>query len=53
MSNDLSQDDSLVKEFLVESEELLQKMDQDMVALGVVTARWRTAKPHLPRDPHH
>lgn len=33
MSNDLSQDDGLVKEFLVESEELLQKMDQDMVAL--------------------
>ncbi len=33
MSNELSDDPSLVQEFLVESEELLQGMDQDMVAL--------------------
>lgn len=33
MTNELSQDESLVREFLVESEELLQRMDQDMVAL--------------------
>lgn len=33
MTDDLSQDPSLVREFLVESEELLQRMDQDMVAL--------------------
>ena len=33
MSNDFAQDDALVAEFLVESEELLQGMDQDMVTL--------------------
>jgi two-component system chemotaxis sensor kinase CheA len=33
MSNELADDPSLVQEFLVESEELLQGMDQDMVAL--------------------
>ena len=33
MSNELADDPSLVQEFLVESEELLQRMDQDMVAL--------------------
>jgi two-component system, chemotaxis family, sensor kinase CheA len=33
VSNDLADDPSLVQEFLVESEELLQRMDQDMVAL--------------------
>ncbi len=33
MDNDLSQDPTLVKEFLVESEELLLRMDQDMVTL--------------------
>ncbi|HUK23308.1 MAG TPA: chemotaxis protein CheA [Terriglobales bacterium] len=33
MDNDLSQDPTLVQEFLVESEELLQRMDQDMVTL--------------------
>jgi two-component system chemotaxis sensor kinase CheA len=33
VSNDLSQDPELVKEFLVESEEGLERMDQDMVAL--------------------
>ena len=33
MENEFSQDEALVKEFLVESEELLQRMDQDMVAL--------------------
>ena len=33
MSNELAEDPSLVQEFLVESEELLQRMDQDMVAL--------------------
>ncbi len=33
MTDDLSQDPTLVREFLVESEELLQRMDQDMVAL--------------------
>jgi two-component system, chemotaxis family, sensor kinase CheA len=31
--DDLSQDPSLIQDFLVESEELLQGMDQDMVAL--------------------
>jgi len=33
VDNDLSQDPTLVQEFLVESEELLQRMDQDMVTL--------------------
>jgi two-component system, chemotaxis family, sensor kinase CheA len=33
VDNDLSQDPELVQEFLVESEELLQRMDQDMVTL--------------------
>jgi len=33
LSNELADDPSLVQEFLVESEELLQRMDQDMVAL--------------------
>lgn len=33
MNEELSQDPSLVRDFLVESEELLQRMDQDMVAL--------------------
>lgn len=33
MENDFTQDPTLVKEFLVESEELLQRMDQDMVTL--------------------
>ena len=33
MSNELADDPSLVQEFLVESEEMLQRMDQDMVAL--------------------
>ena len=33
MSSELSEDPSLVQEYLVESEELLQRMDQDMVAL--------------------
>jgi len=33
VDNDLSQDPTLVQEFLVESEELLQGMDQDMVSL--------------------
>ena len=33
MTNELSQDPSLVRDFLVESEELLQHMDQDMVTL--------------------
>jgi two-component system chemotaxis sensor kinase CheA len=33
VSNGLADDPSLVQEFLVESEELLQRMDQDMVAL--------------------
>ena len=33
MDNEFAQDAALVKEFLVESEELLQGMDQDMVAL--------------------
>jgi chemotaxis protein histidine kinase CheA len=32
-NDDLSQDPALVRDFLVESEELLQGMDQDMVAL--------------------
>ncbi|HZW81159.1 MAG TPA: chemotaxis protein CheA [Candidatus Deferrimicrobiaceae bacterium] len=33
MSDDALQDPSLIQEFLVESEELLQRMDQDLVAL--------------------
>lgn len=33
MDNDFAQDPTLVQEFLVESEELLQRMDQDMVTL--------------------
>ena len=33
MSNELADDPSLVQEFLIESEEFLQRMDQDMVAL--------------------
>lgn len=33
MENEFLQDPALVREFLVESEELLQRMDQDMVAL--------------------
>ena len=33
MDNEFSQDAELVQEFLVESEELLQRMDQDMVTL--------------------
>ena len=33
MDNEFSQDPALVQEFLVESEEGLQRMDQDMVAL--------------------
>ena len=33
MNDDLAQDPALVRDFLVESEELLQRMDQDMVAL--------------------
>lgn len=33
MDNNFSQDETLVREFLVESEELLQRMDQDMIAL--------------------
>ena len=33
MENEFAQDDSLVQDFLVESEELLQGMDQDMVTL--------------------
>ena len=33
MSDDLLHDPSLIQEFLVESEEFLQRMDQDMVAL--------------------
>ncbi len=33
MSNEFAQDDTLVQEFLIESEELLQHMDQDMVTL--------------------
>jgi two-component system chemotaxis sensor kinase CheA len=33
MSNEFAQDPEMVREFLLESEELLQKMDQDMVAL--------------------
>jgi len=33
LNDDLSQDPALVRDFLVESEELLQGMDQDMVAL--------------------
>jgi len=33
VSDDLSNDPSLVQEYLVESEEFLQRMDQDMVAL--------------------
>jgi two-component system, chemotaxis family, sensor kinase CheA len=33
VDNDFAQDETLVREFLVESEELLQRMDQDMIAL--------------------
>lgn len=33
VDNEFAQDPTLVKEFLAESEELLQRMDQDMVAL--------------------
>jgi two-component system, chemotaxis family, sensor kinase CheA len=33
VDNNFSQDETLVREFLVESEELLQRMDQDMIAL--------------------
>ncbi|HUA16176.1 MAG TPA: chemotaxis protein CheA [Verrucomicrobiae bacterium] len=33
MNDELSQDRALIRDFLVESEELLQHMDQDMVAL--------------------
>jgi two-component system chemotaxis sensor kinase CheA len=33
LENEFAQDPTLVQEFLVESEELLQRMDQDMVAL--------------------
>jgi len=33
MNDDLSKDPELVRDFLVESEELLQRMDEDMVAL--------------------
>ena len=33
MENEFSQDPALIQEFLVESEELLQRMDQDMIAL--------------------
>ena len=33
MSDELSQDPALVRDFLVESQELLEQMDQDMVAL--------------------
>ncbi|HXY78116.1 MAG TPA: chemotaxis protein CheA [Candidatus Acidoferrales bacterium] len=33
MDNEFAQDPSLVRDFLVESEELLQRMDQDMVTL--------------------
>ena len=33
MNDQLSQDEELVREFLAESDELLQRMDQDMVAL--------------------
>jgi two-component system chemotaxis sensor kinase CheA len=33
VDNEFSQDAELVQEFLVESEELLQRMDQDMVTL--------------------
>ncbi len=33
MDNEFAQDPALVQEFLVESEELLQRMDQDMVTL--------------------
>ena len=31
--DNFSQDETLVREFLIESEELLQRMDQDMIAL--------------------
>jgi len=34
-NNDLAQDPELVREFLVESEELLERVDEDMVALEV------------------
>ena len=33
MDDDFLQDPALLKEFLVESEELLQRIDQDMVTL--------------------
>lgn len=33
MENDFLQDPALIQEFLIESEELLQRMDQDMIAL--------------------
>ncbi|HEY1264311.1 MAG TPA: chemotaxis protein CheA [Terriglobales bacterium] len=33
MAEDFAQDDALVQDFLIESEELLQRMDQDMVTL--------------------
>ena len=33
MENEFLQDPTLIQEFLVESEELLQRMDQDMVTL--------------------
>jgi two-component system, chemotaxis family, sensor kinase CheA len=33
VNNELAQDPSLVRDFVVESEELLERMDQDMVAL--------------------
>jgi len=33
VSDDLLNDPSLIQEFLAESEEFLQRMDQDMVAL--------------------
>ena len=33
MNNDFSQDEALVRDFLAESEELLQRMDDDMIAL--------------------
>jgi two-component system chemotaxis sensor kinase CheA len=33
VENEFSQDPALIQEFLVESEELLQRMDQDMIAL--------------------
>lgn len=33
MTDDFTQDEALIREFLVESEELLQRMDEDMIAL--------------------